>query len=137
MKKRSTLTGERTPEHQLSDREFEFIRKLVHANTGIALSERKREMVYRRLMRRIHELGIPSFSEYCELLRTPGSEELPHFANAITTNVTSFFRENHHFDYLSDTFLPDLLEKMPLGRRLRIWSAACSTGEEPYSRRSC
>lgn len=127
------LTGERALEHQLSDNEFQFICQLVYKTTGIVLDERKREMIYRRLMRRTRELKIASFSEYCHLLNEPDSEELPNFTNAITTNLTSFFRENHHFEYLRETFLPDHLNRFGATKRLRIWSTASSTGEEPYS----
>jgi len=126
----------RSANYTLSDREFDFICKLVYGSTGIVLDERKREMVYRRLMRRTRELGLESFSAYCKLLKTDEASELPNFTNAITTNLTSFFRESHHFDYLLDVVLPDMLEKRRResdAKRLRIWSSACSTGEEPYS----
>lgn len=127
------MINERSSEHQLGNKEFKFICKLVYETTGIVLGEGKREMVYRRLMRRTRELKIPSFSEYCQLLKVADSQELPNFVNAITTNLTSFFREQHHFDYLRDTFLPEHQRDFLSSRRLRIWSAACSTGEEPYS----
>ncbi|ODS23995.1 chemotaxis protein CheR [Candidatus Endobugula sertula] len=120
-------------EHQLSDREFKCICDLVYNDAGIVLTESKREMVYRRLMRRTRELKISSFSEYCGLINTPDSEELPHFINAITTNLTSFFREPHHFDYLRDQFIPQHLKAFRSDSKLRIWSSACSTGEEPYT----
>lgn len=96
------------------------------------LDERKREMVYRRLMRRTRELRIASFSAYCELLKADDEKEVGNFINAITTNLTSFFREDHHFQYLEKRYIPELIERNS-GRRLRIWSAGCSTGEEPYS----
>jgi chemotaxis protein methyltransferase CheR len=90
-------------------------------------------MVYRRLMRRTRDLKITSFSEYCRLIGSEGNQELPNFINAITTNLTSFYRESHHFDYLKDQFIPQHLRDLSSGNRLRIWSSACSTGEEPYS----
>lgn len=127
------MTDNRASEHRLSTKEFKFICSLVYDNTGIVLDERKREMVYRRLMRRTRELRIGSFSEYCNLLGAANSDELPSFINAITTNLTSFFRENHHFEYLAQTFFPEHMAKFSASKRLRIWSAACSTGEEPYS----
>jgi len=126
----------RANKYTLSDREFGFICKLVYDSTGIVLDERKREMVYRRLMRRTRELRLDSFSDYCTLLKNEEALELPNFTNAITTNLTSFFRESHHFDHLRDVMLPDMLKQQRRqsdGRRLRIWSSACSTGEEPYS----
>lgn len=123
----------RADEHQLSDKDFRFICKLVYDQTGIVLGEHKRVMVYRRLMRRTRELKIASFAQYCRLLENVESGELPNFINAITTNLTSFFRESHHFDYLRNQFLPDHVKAFAATRRLRIWSAGCSTGEEPYS----
>lgn len=124
---------ERGKQHSLSSKEFKFICKLVYDATGIVLDERKREMVYRRLMRRTRDLKLASFASYCQLLDDPNSGELPNFTNAITTNLTSFFRENHHFDYLRDTFIPEHISRFGHSRRLRIWSSASSTGEEPYS----
>lgn len=123
----------RAQDHQLSDKDFRFICKLVYNQTGIVLGEHKRIMVYRRLMRRTRELQIGSFSDYCRLLENQQSGELPNFINAITTNLTSFFREVHHFDYLRSDFLPEHQNTYGASRRLRIWSAGCSTGEEPYS----
>ena len=128
-----TQTTTRQEQHTLNDKQFKFICRLVYDATGIVLDERKREMVYRRLMRRTRELKIPSFSEYCSLLQSGCDNELPKFINSITTNLTSFFRENHHFEYLKNQFIPEHLDQFKDSKRLRIWSAACSTGEEPYS----
>lgn len=121
----------RSVEFSLSEVEFQFICKLVYDSTGIVLDERKREMVYRRLMRRLRETRLPSFSSYCDKLKTD-ELELPAFINSITTNLTSFFRENHHFEYLKGQVVPQLMQTKN-ERRMRVWSAACSTGEEPYS----
>ncbi len=127
----------REGQYSLSESEFQFICELVYNSTGIVLDGRKREMLYRRLMRRTRELGLASFSEYCELLKQKDNDELPNFTNAITTNLTSFFRESHHFDYLTNEFIPELMNcnrrAEDAGRRLRIWSSASSTGEEAYS----
>lgn len=117
----------------LADREFNFIREVVEKNTGIQLNETKRQLVQGRLARRIRELGLHSFAEYCEQVRNGGPEELSNLINAITTNVTSFFRENHHFDSLASVMLPEAMKRNEHTRRLRIWSAGCSSGEEPYS----
>jgi chemotaxis protein methyltransferase CheR len=119
-------------EFSFTDKHFNFIRTLVAEKTGIALSEAKRDMVYSRLTRRLRKLGIDGFDQYCDLLRQEDDEELIEFINAITTNLTSFFRENHHFDYLKNKILPSLFANNTQ-KRLRIWSAGCSTGEEPYS----
>jgi chemotaxis protein methyltransferase CheR len=105
----------------------------VHRHTGIALSDAKRELVYGRLARRLRSLGLQSFSEYCRLIETEGSDELQELTNAITTNLTSFFREAHHFERLAGEVLPEAVANRAVRRRLRLWSAGCSTGEEPYS----
>ncbi len=119
------------------DREFAFdeadfaaLRKLVKEITGIALSEQKRELVYGRLSGRLRTLGVSTFREYRDLLARDTVEQA-HLTNAITTNLTSFFREKHHFDHLRDHVLRPLAGQAD--RRIRIWSAGCSTGEEPYS----
>jgi chemotaxis protein methyltransferase CheR len=119
-------------EFAFTPKDFDFIRQLVAAQTGIALSESKSDMVYSRLSRRLRKLQINSFASYCELLRDNDSGELSHFVNAITTNLTSFFRERHHFEFLTAKLLPQILAGKTQ-RRVRIWSAGCSTGEEPYS----
>lgn len=128
----TAIPKERAQEYTLSSSEFNFICNFVYQEAGIVLDERKREMVYRRLMRRTRELKTPSFSAYCQLLQQGDGDEARNFINAITTNLTSFFREQHHFDYLADTFFP-AYKKANSASRLRIWSAGCSTGEEPYS----
>lgn len=118
---------------QLGDTEFAFIRTVVEKNAGIILNTTKRQLVQGRLARRIRELGLSSFAEYCELVRNGGPEELVGLINAITTNVTSFFRESHHFDSLTTLMLPEAMGRNERTRRLRVWSAGCSSGEEPYS----
>ena len=119
-------------EFEFSDEDFEALRALVKQVTGIALSDQKRELVYGRLARRLRALNIRSFREYRTLLASD-SDEIVQFCNAITTNLTAFFREPHHFDHLRDEVLKPLAAKPPAVRRFRIWSAACSTGEEPYT----
>jgi chemotaxis protein methyltransferase CheR len=104
---------------------------LVKSLTGIHLSDQKRELVYGRLTRRLRALQLRSFAEYRERLERD-AQEVAEFCNAITTNLTSFFREPHHFQYLRDHVLAPLAADRG-ERRLRIWSAGCSTGEEPYS----
>ncbi len=115
----------------LSDREFTRIRELVREHTGIALSEAKRQLVYGRLVRRLRALRLSGFADYLMLLEQADPVELEEFTNAITTNLTAFFREPHHFDYLAGQALPAIAARGT--GRLRIWSCACSTGEEPYS----
>lgn len=130
------LSSGKEREFKFTGADFRFIRDLVEERTGIMLSENKRDLVYGRLSRRLRDLGITRFRDYCDLLQSGNDEEMVNFVNAITTNLTSFFRENHHFEFLSQTLLPGLLRnklKNHSERRLRIWSAGCSTGEEPYS----
>lgn len=119
----------------LSDDDFRFIVETMYRQAGIQLAEHKRNLVYSRLTKRLRTLGMPDFKSYCELLKGPsGASELGAMINALTTNVTSFFREAHHFEHLQQVALPETV-KHPTAhtRRLRIWSSACSTGEEPYS----
>lgn len=118
-------------EFSLSDHEFADLQRLVRNHTGIDLNDSKRELVYSRLSRRLRSLGMSSFGDYCRLLHSGVGDEVEQFANVITTNLTSFFRERHHFDFLSRQWLPAL--KAGDQRRVRIWSAGCATGEEPYS----
>jgi len=116
-----------------TNRHFEFLRKMVGEHAGINLSEAKRELVYGRIARRIRALSLQGFDEYCRLLEESPGEEIGNFINAITTNLTAFFREDHHFDFLRETLVPGWTNSGGGRPRVRIWSAGCSTGEEPYS----
>jgi len=116
----------------LGDREFNFIRHVISENAGIVLGPNKHQLVQGRLARRLRELGLPSYEAYCDHVRDSGPEELVGLINALTTNVTAFFRENHHFEAMASYMLPEALQRNQLSRRVRIWSAGCSTGEEPY-----
>lgn len=120
-------------EFPFSDRNFEQLRRIAFEHTGIVLGENKRQMMYGRLTRRIRQLGLAGFDDYCARLEQDLDSELGELVNAITTNLTSFFRENHHFEHLANTALPEILAHNAGAHRLRIWSAGCSTGEEPYS----
>ncbi len=117
----------------LTECEFDYICQFVYQSAGIVLNESKREMVYRRLTRIVRDRKLSSFSSYYQLLKEQPAQEERYFINAITTNLTSFFREQHHFDFLSQHELPRLLALKKDNRRIRIWSSASSTGEEPYS----
>jgi chemotaxis protein methyltransferase CheR len=127
-----TQTMMRLREFDFGNEDFEALRKLVKQLTGINLSDQKRELVYGRLARRLRALQLQSFAEYRHLLAHDGGKEIAQFCNAITTNLTAFFREPHHFDYLREQVLAPMANS-GTSRRLRIWSAGCSTGEEPYS----
>jgi chemotaxis protein methyltransferase CheR len=122
-------------EFLFTERDFNYLVQLAGTRAGINLTSGKRELIYGRLARRLRKLGLRSFKQYCDQLKEGDEKELTHFVNAITTNVTSFFRENHHFEFLADDLLPDLISKQNgmSQPKLRIWSAGCSSGEEPYS----
>jgi chemotaxis protein methyltransferase CheR len=128
---RGTPAAER--EFGFSPRHFEAIRARLHVLTGIAIGDIKQDLVYGRLSRRLRQLGLTDFDAYLAWLETHAERETPEFINALTTNLTAFFREPHHFEDLRERVLPELLLRHRHQRRLRIWSAACSTGEEPYS----
>lgn len=117
---------------QLNDLEFSSIQKMVLENTGISLSSSKRELVKRRFTPRLKALGLTSFSAYIKYVKSNFDNEINNFSNSITTNLTSFFRENHHYEFLRDEALPNLLKRNSLSKKLRIWSAGCSTGQEAY-----
>ena len=120
-------------EFELPDAVFNRLRELVRRYTGIALAESKRELVYGRLARRLRALELNSFADYCELIESGPAGEIQELTNAITTNLTSFFRENHHFQQLASEILPQIVANRAASQRIRLWSAGCSTGEEPYS----
>jgi chemotaxis protein methyltransferase CheR len=121
----------------LGDREFQLFRKLIHAEVGISLGEHKRELVRSRLSRRIRATGAASFQQYYDRLMAGdlGSDERIRMINAITTNKTDFYRERVHFQFLERQIVPALKARAARtgDRRVRIWSAGCSTGEEPYT----
>jgi chemotaxis protein methyltransferase CheR len=118
---------------ELTQSQFDRIRVLVREHTGIALSDAKRQLVYGRLARRLRALRLDNFGDYIKLLERGDQTEIEEFTNAVTTNLTSFFREPHHFQHMADEMVPALVAKGGATRRLRIWCCAASTGEEPYS----
>lgn len=125
---------EKEREFAFSDHQFRLLAERCNKQTGIVLAAHKKDMVYSRLVRRIRALKLSGFQEYCDLIEEDGGgEEIGHMVNAITTNLTSFFRESHHFDHLFQEVLAPLAAHPPEGKRLRLWSAGCSAGMEPYS----
>lgn len=125
-------------EFLLTADDFQAISAMLDEVTGIHLPDTKAPLVYSRLAKRLRALQIENFSDYCSLLASSdGDEERNNMIAALTTNVTRFFREEHHFKHLKATSLPPLLEQAKRGRRLRIWSAGCSNGSEPYSIAFC
>ena len=121
-------------EFPLTRRDLSEIAAMIYADAGIFLNETKASLVYSRLSKHIRKLGLRSFREYCTLVASPeGAGERREMLSYLTTNFTRFFRENHHFEHLRDEVLPDLFARAKAGGRVRIWSAACSDGQEPYS----
>jgi chemotaxis protein methyltransferase CheR len=122
---------------ELSDEEFEKYCGLIYRMCGIRVPENKRVMISNRVRRRLRATSIKTFADYYSFLVSPkAGSEMPLFLDAITTNETYFFRDMHHYDWLADQFLPEIVQQAHQrlrARSLRIWSAACSTGEEPYS----
>jgi chemotaxis protein methyltransferase CheR len=115
-------------EFKFTDQDFQRIRKLIHERAGIALGEHKQELVYSRLARRLRATGLKSFAEYLDILQRGNEAEWEAFINSLTTNLTSFFREPHHFPLLAEH-----LRQQDKSRTLTLWCSACSTGEEAYS----
>jgi chemotaxis protein methyltransferase CheR len=112
--------------------DFGRIATLLQKQSGICLHASKASLVYSRLARRLRALGLESFNEYCKLLADDAGERTNMLA-ALTTNVTRFFREPHHFQHLGRRVLPPLLDAARQGAAVRLWSAGCSSGQEPYS----
>ena len=117
----------------INARNFKRLAAYIYAETGIKMPESKLTMLEGRLRRRVRALRLPSLDAYCEHIFTATDlgEEATHLINAVTTNKTDFFREPKHFDHLRETLLPALAESGV--RTVRCWSAACSTGAEPYT----
>ena len=121
-------------EFAFTGEDFARVAALLREDSGIHLPDSKATLVYSRLAKRLRALGLESFADYCKLVSSDaGVDERRSMLAALTTNVTRFFREPHHFDHLRDHTLPPLLEEARAGGRVRFWSAGCSSGEEPYS----
>ena len=118
--------------------DFAKVAAQLYRLAGIQLTEANERMVYARLSARVLQLGFGDFASYLDwAFRSEDPEEIDLFISALTTNTTHFYREHHHFEYLETEILPDLIARAEAGHRVRIWSAGCSTGEEPYSLASC
>jgi len=118
-------------EFLMTERDFDQISALALKHTGIVLGRHKANMVYGRIARRLRQLGYRTFAEYLSFLNDNFRDESTNFINLITTNLTSFFRESHHFDFLRDTVIPELKSKSD--KQIRIWSSGCSIGQEAYT----
>ena len=118
----------------VTDSEFRQISDLVYRHCGINLHKGKRELVHARIARQLRSKGLHNFAEYKRLIEEDESGcEFSALIDSISTNLTSFFREQQHFAYLADVLLPKLIADVDRKRSLRVWSAGCSSGEEPYS----
>jgi chemotaxis protein methyltransferase CheR len=128
------VAAEPQREFAFSNADFQFLARLAYEHAGISLAESKRNLVYGRLSRRLRALGLTSFGQYREYLEGDDSE-IERFINSISTNHTKFFREAHHFAHfrtgVAETFAQQ--DQKKIARRLRVWSAGCSSGEEPYT----
>jgi chemotaxis protein methyltransferase CheR len=113
----------------LDEKEFIKFRDIIFEESGIKLSGSKKALVQARLAKRLRALNLPTYSEYYEYLIKNYDKEKDHFLNSITTNKTDFFREDKHFQFLTDEYIPMIEDQ----KEIRIWSAGCSTGEEPYT----
>jgi len=122
-------------EETLSTRDYTRVCELVYREAGISLGSGKQTMLEARIKRRLKAHNLTSYSQYCDYLFGANGlrDEIPHLIDVVTTNKTDFFRESKHFDYLTQKALPDLLAQNRLARPLLVWSAGCSTGEEPYT----
>lgn len=121
----------------LSSRDFDRLSQFISDHCGIKMPPAKKTLLESRLQKRLRTLGAPSFREYCDYLfeNPDGRNELVHMIDAVTTNKTDFFREPLHFSYLCETVLPEFVRNQGIagGRRFTVWSAGCSSGEEPYT----
>jgi len=124
----SGASGMQGREFVWTDADFDRVQTMIYKRAGISLHDGKHAMVYSRLSRRLRETGFQSFRDYLSWLESTDGPEWQEFVNALTTNLTSFFREQHHFDIFSD-----FLKSKPTGNPWRVWCSAASTGEEPYS----
>ncbi len=126
------MSNAKTGRFTFTGADYDAVRELIGQRAGIELGDDKRDMVYARLSRRLRTLGLREFSDYIALIGTDDCE-LEQFTNSITTNLTSFFRESYQLDVFASRIVPELLKQNASQRTLRIWSAGCSTGQEPYT----
>lgn len=125
------ISGSIVAQARLSKQSFQRLAEFITSHLGIKMPQSKMSMIQSRLMRRVRDLDLESIDDYCEHLfsSNDAESERVHFINAVTTNKTDFFRESEHFKYLTATALPQLGHKS----KISVWSAACSSGEEPYT----
>lgn len=127
----SEVTAHQFP---FTDADFNVIAKRAYDDFGLYLQPSKKELVYSRLTKRLRVLKLNDFTKYCDIINNKDANtERMEMLSALTTNVTHFFREPHHFELLRKVILPPLVERAKAGQPIRIWSAGCSAGQEPYS----
>jgi len=120
-------------EYAFTEKDFNKLRKIANEHTGIIVTDDKYDMYYARLVKRLRAYQLGSFADYIKYLNANMDTEFTPFIDSITTNLTSFFRESHHFDVMKSTVIPDLCTRADVTQGLKVWSAGCSTGEEPYT----
>jgi chemotaxis protein methyltransferase CheR len=125
------------PGFDLTEKEFLLFKELIYRETGISMSDKKKKLIVARLSKRLRALRLSSFTEYYQYIcESPDADdEVVNLINRVTTNKTDFFRERHHFDFLGNELFPQMIAEARKtgGRKLRVWSAGCSSGEEPYT----
>lgn len=133
-----TRGGSDTSSMAMDAKSFAAIATMAKAEAGLVLAEGKMTMVQSRLRKRLMATGQPNYESYCRFVSSvEGEEERRYMISALTTNVSHFFREAHHFDILREKIVPTMLQRARSGQRIRIWSAGCSSGQEPYSISMC
>lgn len=125
--------ADKTREFEYTFEDFNTLRQISNQHSGILVPDDKFDMFYSRLSKRVRILGLDNFKQYCRYLQQHPDDEFTEFINSVTTNLTAFFREKHHFEFLVKTVIPELLKRNHHARQIKVWSAGCSTGEEPYT----
>jgi len=130
----ATNSAVKKREFDFTDKDFQELGRIIYDRTGIVISDAKKNMIYGRIVKRLRALKMDSFSDYVAFISSKeGDSEAIDFINAITTNLTKFFRENHHFEHLGDKVIAPLISNRGGSKRVRVWSAGCSSGMEAYS----
>lgn len=125
-----TFNNDHNNHGEFTDKHFKLIKNMLYDSAGITLADRKKNMVYNRIVKRLKKIKLSTFDEYIDYLNNNRDQEISDLVNALTTNVTHFFREEHHFDHLKKETTRLINDGQ---KKIRIWSAGCSIGAEPYS----
>lgn len=127
------IVENKTREFKFTEKDFNSLREVSSKYTGIIVTDEKYDMYYSRLVKRLRKLSLNDFSSYVTYLKANKATEFTPFIDSITTNLTSFFRERHHFDQMRIELIPEICSRNDVAKGIKIWSAGCSTGEEPYT----